>query len=113
MIPCVQVGWGYDNDAPGEANLAIGCDQMAHRFSCLAATLEMPYKDVAAAFDPEFGWSPEKCKSLGGSTLGAIQEVVPILRGDLGELIAEQGEPAPWVKPGYACPPWEEIPSWC
>jgi murein tripeptide amidase MpaA len=109
----MQVGYGYDNDDPGDANLAIGCDQMAERFSCLSATMEMPYKDVAAEFDAEFGWSADKCVELGASTLDAIHKVMPILREDLTERIAKQGDAAPWVKPSYKCPEWKEIPSWC
>jgi hypothetical protein len=74
--------------------------------------MEMPYKDVAAAHDAEVGWSAGRSVALGASTLDAVQRVLPHLRVDLTEAIAKQGDAAPWVKPGYVCPQWDEIPSW-
>ena len=43
--PAFQLPHGYGTDKKGDANLAICAAQIAHRFDCLATTLEMPYKD--------------------------------------------------------------------
>lgn len=35
-------------------------------------TLEMPFKDNANRPDAEFGWSPERCRALGGAVLAPL-----------------------------------------
>jgi murein tripeptide amidase MpaA len=39
-------------------------------------TLEMPFKDHDPNPDPEFGWSPERCKVLAVACLETIAEVI-------------------------------------
>ena len=73
-----QRGKGYGSDEPGQANLAIGADQITNRFDCLAVTLEMPFKD--ATFnnpEPKRQWTPERSKTLGANLINAFLEVLP------------------------------------
>ena len=78
----MQIEKSYDPDAPGEANLAICSNQIAARFDCLSVTLEQPYKDCLSNPEPEFGWSPARCKKLGASLLDAISYTAPFLRSE-------------------------------
>ena len=70
--PDLQRQFGYSVAAPGEANLTMCTNAVAHRFQCPAYTLEMPFKDNANAPDPIFGWSPERSAQLGSSTLDPL-----------------------------------------
>ncbi len=72
--PDFQTELGYPKTPAGRANLAISTNQMAERFGCTAMTLEMPYKDLASAPEPEQGWSPERCKLLARDCLAALLE---------------------------------------
>ena len=72
--PDFQTKLGYPKSAPGKANLKISTNQVAERYGCTAMTLEMPYKDLAAAPEPEQGWSPERCKLLARDCLAALLE---------------------------------------
>jgi len=72
--PDFQTRLGYPKSAPGKANMTMATPQIAHRFQCTAMTLEMPYKDLADAPEPEQGWSPERCKLLGRDCLAALLE---------------------------------------
>ena len=47
---------------------------MADLHSCLAMTLEMPFKDTTATADEKFGWSAQRSKLLAHSCLEAIQK---------------------------------------
>ena len=79
--PDFQIGKGYEDDEPGQANLAICGDQIAQRFDCLAVTLEMPYKDTT--FDtpmPSCGWTPQRSEKFGASLIDAFLDVAPQLR---------------------------------
>jgi murein tripeptide amidase MpaA len=105
--PFFQVGRGYDNDDPGKANLAICGDQIATRFDCLAATVEMPYKDLAEDPEPNNeGWNPERCGRLGAAMLDAIRAVLPLLRADINE--GALAELPAWTQPSYKNPSWDE-----
>jgi murein tripeptide amidase MpaA len=72
--PDFQTKLGYPKTPAGRANLSISTNQMAERFGCTAMTLEMPYKDLADAPEPEQGWSPERCKLLARDCLAALLE---------------------------------------
>jgi murein tripeptide amidase MpaA len=74
--PDFQRVHGYGKDAPGAANLTMCTNQIAHRFGCLAMTLEMPFKDNADRPDDHAGWSPERSKRLGRDVLGAMVQAV-------------------------------------
>lgn len=78
--PDFQLEHGYGKAPPGRANLAMATNAIAEAFTCLAMTLEMPFKDNAAVPDPEFGWSPDRCMKLAHSSLDALSEVVGSLR---------------------------------
>jgi murein tripeptide amidase MpaA len=74
--PDFQTKIGYPKSAPGTGNLSMCTNFTAHRYDCLAMTLEMPFKDNADLPDPEFGWSPERAANLGGAVLDAMLQVV-------------------------------------
>lgn len=72
--PDFQTKLGYPKAPAGRANLTVSTNQVAERFGCTAMTLEMPYKDLADAPEPEQGWSPERCKLLGRDCLASLLE---------------------------------------
>eukprot|EP00294_Goniomonas_avonlea_P008452 CAMPEP_0114549984 /NCGR_PEP_ID=MMETSP0114-20121206/5822_1 /TAXON_ID=31324 /ORGANISM="Goniomonas sp, Strain m" /LENGTH=420 /DNA_ID=CAMNT_0001734709 /DNA_START=22 /DNA_END=1284 /DNA_ORIENTATION=+ len=79
--PDFQLQKGYDQDAPGTANLAICSAQITHRFGCFAATLEQPFKDTADEYpQPISGWNPERSRRLGATLLDAWADVLPGIR---------------------------------
>ena len=75
-----QTEFGYDKDEPGEANLTVASNWVAHTFDCLSNTLEMPFKDNDNLPDPFVGWSPERSVYLGEASLIAMLAVVDKLR---------------------------------
>ena len=75
-----QSQFGYDVDAPGEANMTVATNWVAEQFDCLANTLEMPFKDNDNLPDPTMGWSPERSIKLGEASLVAMLAVVDDLR---------------------------------
>lgn len=75
-----QTEFGYEIDAPGEANMTVATNAVAERFDCLANTLEMPFKDNANSPDERVGWSPERSIKLGEASLVAMLAVVDELR---------------------------------
>jgi murein tripeptide amidase MpaA len=77
--PDFQTRHGYPVSSPGKANLSMSTNQLANRFGCIAATLEMPFKDNADLPDTAFGWSPERSKRLGAECLGALHEMLDAL----------------------------------
>ena len=52
---------------------------VAEEFGCLAMTLEQPFKDTVDTPDLVHGWSPERCRKLGESSLNAIFSIVDTL----------------------------------
>ncbi|MEZ5668046.1 MAG: M14-type cytosolic carboxypeptidase [Alphaproteobacteria bacterium] len=78
--PDFQTEHGYGKAPPGRANLTMATNAVAETFGCLAMTLEMPFKDNAAAPDPDFGWSPDRSMKLARSSLDALAAVVDELR---------------------------------
>ena len=108
-FPAFQREHGYGNDKVGEANLAICADSVAHRFDCLAVTLEMPFKDSFEQKEPMCGWSPLRCQQLGRSMLDSLCAVLPLLRAPFPFAVQRQGVEEPvWAQPEYANPPWVE-----
>ena len=84
--PDMQRQFGYEPDAPNEGNLAICSNQVSQRFDCLGLTLEMPFKDSAAAprdagRGEAAGFDGGRAASLGASLLDALAHVGPQLRG--------------------------------
>ena len=80
VTPEFQVKYGYDKDAPGQANLTVATAWVAEQFKCLAYTVEMPFKDNADLPDEAFGWSDIRSMKLGQDSLSAILQVVDKLR---------------------------------
>jgi murein tripeptide amidase MpaA len=76
----MQVKIGYEPEDPGQGRMQVCSNQVGYRFDCLAATLEMPFKDCWSNPDPERGWNPARAKMLGASVLEAILYVAPYLR---------------------------------
>ena len=74
--PDFQTRHGYHVSAPGKANLSMSTNQLANRFGCIAATLEMPFKDNQDLPDPLQGWSPGRSKQLAVECLGALHEIL-------------------------------------
>ncbi len=74
--PDFQTEYGYPRSAPGQANLALCSNYIGETYSCLAMTLEMPFKDTSHTPDPVYGWSPQRCKKLGASNLNALYGVI-------------------------------------
>lgn len=70
--PDFQMAHGYEVDKPGEANLTICTNFIAHQFGCLAMTLEMPFKDTVESPDLYEGWSPARARQLGAANLQAM-----------------------------------------
>lgn len=71
-----QTKHGYGLSKPGEGNLTMCTNFTAHRYDCLAMTLEMPFKDNADRPDEAVGWSPERCADLGKAVIQAMADVV-------------------------------------
>ena len=72
----------------------VATNQIGNRFSCLAMTLEMPFKDCRSNPDPDRGWSPKRRKQLGASVVAPLLYVHPYLRSDeafWNELSVEDG----------------------
>ncbi len=80
LSPDFQTRIGYPPSGAGRANLTMSTNQVANRFGCLAATLEMPFKDCDDNPMPAVGWSPERSKTLAHDCLAALHEVVERLR---------------------------------
>ncbi|MCH8551844.1 MAG: hypothetical protein LAT62_07905 [Natronospirillum sp.] len=78
--PEYQTRYGYPKDAPGQANLTLGCTWVGNHFNCLAYTLEMPFKDNDDLPDELYGWSEVRSMQLGRDIMPAIRAVLPDLR---------------------------------
>ncbi len=70
-----QTKFGYGVTPAGTGNLTMCTNYTAHRYDCLAMTLEMPFKDNADAPDAGEGWSPDRSAQLGGAVLDAMADV--------------------------------------
>jgi len=76
--PDFQTVHGYGDDEANQANLSVCADQIAHRFGCLAVTLEQPFKDTTYNTPmANCGWSPQRAKKLGSAMLDAIFSMLP------------------------------------
>ena len=71
---------GYAAAAPGKANLSMSTNQLAERFGCVAATLEMPFKDADDVPEPVEGWSPARSRHLARASLAALLDIIDELR---------------------------------
>lgn len=80
LTPDFQTRHGYPVSPPGRANMAMSTNQIANRFGCVAATLEMPFKDNKDLPDPVEGWSPARSKALARDCLAALHQMIDNLR---------------------------------
>ncbi|MEW9796713.1 M14 family metallopeptidase [Alteromonas sp. CYL-A6] len=78
--PEFQDTYGYEKDAPGQANLTVASCAVGEKFHCLAYTVEMPFKDNADLPDDVYGWSVQRSRQLGEDLLVATRAVVDKLR---------------------------------
>ena len=67
-----QREYGYERDNANEGDLSAASNWVGEEFNCLSLTLEMPFKDNANHPDKKRGWSPERAKHFGRSTLEGI-----------------------------------------
>ena len=74
--PEFQDEFGYDKDAPGEANLTVASNAVGEKFTCMAYTVEMPFKDNANVPDDVYGWSVQRSRQFGEDILIAVNAVV-------------------------------------
>ncbi|GAO40656.1 peptidase M14 family protein [Sphingomonas changbaiensis NBRC 104936] len=74
--PDFQVAKGYEISAPGKANMSMSTTQLAERYGAVSMTLEMPFKDHDDNPDPEFGWSPDRCKRLAHDCLDNLAGMI-------------------------------------
>ncbi|WP_106640656.1 M14 family metallopeptidase [Allosphingosinicella vermicomposti] len=79
ISPDFQTDKGYEIAAPGKANPSMSTNQVAERFGAVAMTLEMPFKDNDDLPDPDYGWSPDRCRALAKSCLDALHAIMPDL----------------------------------
>ncbi len=77
--PDFQMEHGYPRASAGKGNLAMCTNYVAETFSCLAMTLEMPFKDTIDSPNVMQGWSPERAEHLGASNVEAIYRVLELL----------------------------------
>jgi murein tripeptide amidase MpaA len=80
VTPEFQTAFGYELDAPGQANMTVATAWVGEQFKCLAYTVEMPFKDNANLPDAAYGWSDVRSMKLGQDMLPAILAVVDKLR---------------------------------
>lgn len=78
--PDFQDEYGYEKDAPGQANLSMATSWVGEQFKCLAYTLEMPFKDNHNLPDDDFGWNGQRSLRLGEAVISAIWNVSGNLR---------------------------------
>ena len=98
----MQVPIAYDPEEPGQGRMNVCSNQIMSRYDCLAATLEMPFKDCLSNPDPERGWNPARAMMLGASVLEPLLYVGKFLRekgdGDFWNN-AFDGEKDKYVRP--------------
>jgi len=75
-----QTEHGYPKDAPGKGDLRCASNYVGEAFDCLSLTLEMPFKDNDNAPNERTGWSPDRSRTLGASTLEALAHMLDDLR---------------------------------
>jgi murein tripeptide amidase MpaA len=75
-----QREYGYERDQPGEGDLTTAGNYVGETFGCLSLTLEMPFKDNANHPDMKAGWSPERAKHFGRTTLESVFVSLDALR---------------------------------
>ena len=78
--PDYKRGYEYPGGPPKTADLRMAWNYIGEQFQCLSILVEQPFKDCEHALDPIKGWSPERSRKLGASSLVALNAVVDQLR---------------------------------
>jgi murein tripeptide amidase MpaA len=60
----------------------VASNAVGEKFTCIAYTVEMPFKDNANVPDDVYGWSVQRCRQLGEDILIAVNAVVKKLNND-------------------------------
>lgn len=76
LNPDFQTEHGYPKVTPGKGMKTTSTGYLAAYEGAVSMTLEMPFKDTANAPNPAVGWSPDRAKALGRSTVEAMLAVV-------------------------------------
>ena len=87
LNPDFQTRHGYPKATPGKGMKTTSTGYLAAYHGVVSMTLEMPFKDTANAPNQEVGWSPDRAKALGRSTVEAMLAVVgdlPLKRSEGG-----------------------------
>jgi len=95
----MQVPVAYEPEEPGQGRLNVCSNQIGSRYDCLAATLEMPFKDCMSNPDPERGWNGARSAMLGSSVLEALAYVGPYVRAEGEFWTTAFGEEDAYVRP--------------
>ncbi len=75
-----QVTHGFPIPRREDADLTIASNYLCEAYGWLSITLEMPFADTTHTPDRAFGWSPQRSKHLGASTLDALAAMIAPLR---------------------------------
>ena len=75
LNPDFQTKHGYPKVTPGKGMKTTSTGYLAAYEGVVSMTLEMPFKDTANAPNPSVGWSPDRAKALGRSTVEAMLAV--------------------------------------
>lgn len=94
----MQAKISYEPDAPGEGLPNICSNQISERFNCLAATLEMPFKELHGRDGDDKIWGPEQARQLGADVLLPLIYIHPYLR-DESEFWEDLPEQDAYVNP--------------
>ena len=94
----MQAKISYEPDAPGEGLPNICSNQISERFNCLAATLEMPFKELHGRDGDDKIWGPEQARQLGADVLLPLIYIHPYLR-DESEFWKDLPEQDAYVNP--------------
>ena len=78
--PDYKRGYEYPGGPPPTADLRMAWNYIGEKFQCLSILVEQPFKDCEHALDLEKGWSPERSRKLGASSLVALNSVIDQLR---------------------------------
>ena len=83
--PDFEEGWPYPGGgpAPGQADLAMSWNYISETFGAIGVLYELIYKDTRDV-DEVYGFSAERAKKLGYSTLDALYEIVDDLGPEKG-----------------------------
>lgn len=76
LNPDFQTEHGYPKVMTGKGMKTTSTGYLAAYQGVVSMTLEMPFKDTANAPNPSVGWSPDRAKALGRSTVETLLAVV-------------------------------------